>query len=89
MKYRKRPVELEAWQVPKHEPSVDDLPPWLKQYRSKWFRMGVEAGLNIATTSGKQFAPAGWWVVWEHGRFTIMAPEIFTLDYEPIPQEQT
>jgi hypothetical protein len=76
MKFRKKPVEVEAWRVG----SFDPRPDWVKFE----FGCGVEYGV-IRTLEGDMRAERGDWIIrGVKGEIYPCKPDIFEMTYEPV-----
>lgn len=89
MKYRKKPVVVEAYQFVKWD--LGSFPDWLMQaLREGKVYAGYSSFISlpsmlIKTLEGVMEAPVGWWII-KGVRSEIYAcePEIFELTYEKV-----
>jgi hypothetical protein len=84
--YRKRPVVIDAWQVPL-APTLEvmeDLAE-LCQGEVAWGEKAAPAGILIETLEGIMRADLGDWIVkGVQGEFYPVKPNIFDTTYEPV-----
>lgn len=79
MKWRKRPVVIEAWHFV--EPFNTDRPDWV---REGWFSTDMPPLLNIVTLEGVMRAQVGDWIIkGVKGEVYPCKPDIFEATYEP------
>lgn len=88
MKFRKKPVVIEAWQVSPDDGQTRQLPPmWLISAiacRPPTVEAIPGGGLNIKTLEGVMRAEVGDWVIQGvKGELYPCKPDIFTATYEP------
>ena len=89
MKYRKKPVVIEAYQVPPDDGQTRQLPPpWLIQQMTMPPPALVNAlpdgGMTIATLEGVMRADVGDWIIQGvKGELYPCKPDIFAATYEP------
>lgn len=79
MKFRKKPVEIEAWQFTPDRPTF--VPSWIKL---AWFhRMGTRDIMLLPTLGGdiKAF-PGDWIIKGVQGEVYPCKPDIFDMTYE-------
>jgi hypothetical protein len=87
MKFRKKPVEIEAVQVTRGLGLIEDPPEWIKEA----LRNGVltEHGphdWNVNTLEGTMLAQRGDWIIrGVKGELYPCKPDIFAATYEPAP----
>ena len=87
-KYRKKPVVIEAFQLPLRYdgPSFMD---WAKQQEFKGWRIhgsGDAETLVISTLEGEmQASPGDWIIKGVKGEFYPCKPDIFAATYDPVP----
>lgn len=91
MKFRKKPVVIEAWQFIPHAPYLD-APPWIN---FAWFAETIINGsdgrqhrgkpiMQIPTLEGTMTANAGDWIIQGvKGEVYPCKPDIFEATYEP------
>lgn len=89
MRYRKKPVVIEAWQVPEDITKVIDMKEILKnQGCDIELKLGEESGLYIETLEGKMKASIGDYIIkGVKGEFYPCKPDIFEATYEPAQQD--
>jgi hypothetical protein len=89
MRYRKKPVVIEAWQVPlRTEPGEIVYPPeWLSKalaMGSVYYQGGDAPYFTIKTLEGTMRADAGDWIIrGVKGELYPCKPDIFAETYEP------
>lgn len=91
-KFRKRPVEVEAFQVPVFD--VLDPDGWIEEFRSIaiWCNGGLDPNqphgtLTIKTLEGAMLAEPGDWIIrGVKGEFYPCKPDIFEQTYKPADQ---
>jgi hypothetical protein len=87
MKYRKRPVVIEAYQVPPNDlKQRDPMPPWLMKAMDdkQVVAYPVESYLSISTLEGMMKAQVGDWIIQGvKGELYPCKPDIFAATYEP------
>lgn len=83
MKFRKKPVVIEAWQVGSRTPQ----PQWLSETITKgdvWYQGGDEPYYTIATLEGEMRASQFDWIIrGVKGELYPCKPDIFAATYEP------
>ena len=92
MKFRKKPVVIEAWKW-EGEPCREKWPAWLEQYRylgrkalEVWTK-DIISSLTIPTLEGDMCAaPGDWIILGVKGEIYPCKPDIFALTYEPAPE---
>jgi hypothetical protein len=84
MRFRKRPIVIEAWQW-QGQP-IDNWPPWVT-----WGASVDEANtrrLTINSLEGRLSADLGDWIIQGiRGELYPCKPDIFTETYEPVAQD--
>jgi hypothetical protein len=88
MKYRKKPVEVEAvrWE-PDDFGRNRNTWGWWPEAR-KWKVSAVDLTLFIPTLEGEMQARPGDWIIREiKGEFYPCKPDIFAATYEPVPPQ--
>ncbi len=86
MKFRKKPVVIEAFEVPPNDSMTRRLPPpWLMEALIGGNVKAVPAGgLSIETLEGTMTANVGDWVIrGVKGELYPCKPDIFAATYEP------
>jgi hypothetical protein len=88
MKYRKKPVVIDAYQLP---PAGEDVPDsfetWCEQVGFTEFTSGRDGTLVIPTMEGDMVASPGDWIIkGVAGEFYPCKPEIFAATYEPMQE---
>lgn len=85
MRYRKKPIEIEAWQVDSREP----LPDWLHEALAHGTvkpHHHLPDHLNIETLEGVMLArPGDWLIQGVTGELYPCKPDIFAATYEAVP----
>ena len=82
MRYRKKPVEIEAWQWNGGMKNFDARPDWAKKEKVIW-HMHIDQ-LSIITLEGTMSASLGDWIIkGVKGELYPCKPEIFAETYEP------
>lgn len=85
MKYRKKPVVIEAWQIPPNSGAFDPPPPsWLCQAIMTGKVLTVKAGgVLIPTLEGEMRGDVGDWIIkGVKGELYPCKPDIFAASYE-------
>lgn len=86
MKYRKKPVEIEAWQF--EAPMFMPQPSWFKAAMLAgkiYYQGGENPYYTIETLEGKMRATAGDWIIRGiQGEIYPCKPDIFAATYEPV-----
>ena len=84
MKYRKKPVVIEAFQF---NDDFTPIPEWLEQafqYGMAYYQGGDVPYLTIKTLEGKHRADVGDWIIrGVKGELYPCKPDIFEMTYEP------
>lgn len=86
MKFRKKPVVIEAFEVPPDDGHTRQLPPsWLWASIAKGETIPLDGGgLVIKTLEGDMVASVGDWIIQGvKGEFYPCKPDIFAATYEP------
>lgn len=93
MKYRKKPVEIEAVQFKGFDKEsgqviLSERPEWLtSQFGKTVLFFGKPDTLTIKTLEGEHIASIGDWIIkGVKGEFYPCKPDIFEMTYEPIIQ---
>lgn len=90
MKYRKRPIEVEAWQIPGTEDSASrfSAPIWLVSALLSGKVMALrEGGVTIETLEGVLRGDVGDWIIQGvKGELYPCKPDIFDATYEAVPE---
>lgn len=86
MKFRKKPVEVEAVEVSKLIKSeIGDWPFWIKREYQEGKISVLMNGIKIATLEGIMYADKDDWIIkGVAGEIYPCKPDIFNLTYEPI-----
>ena len=89
MKFRKKPVVIEAMQIPpkwdgKTVPTAQsDVWVWLQHHTAPW-GYADDGGVDIKTLEGVMHASPGDWIIrGVKGEFYPCKPDIFDATYEP------
>lgn len=89
MRFRKKPVEVEAWQW-LGSGFEADAPPWLKHYKSRkggttsFVTQQEDRSLLVPTLEGDHIASVGDWLIQGvKGEVYPCKPDIFEATYEP------
>lgn len=86
MKFRKKPVVIEAFQIQDpvvHTDAVDELHEWADAYGFTNWESSVD-GVVIQTLEGAMLASPGDWIIkGVKGEFYPCKPDIFAATYEP------
>lgn len=89
MKYRKKPVTVNAWQIQKLDTDhTIILPVWVMRGIADGILSDtVDGGLNIKTLEGVMHGKPGDWLVQGHIKkeLWVVDREIFEATYEPVP----
>jgi len=84
--FRKRPVDVQAWQLSKDLREVRDIANWIESSggaTSIPFLPSSEHVLSVVTLEGEMKAGPGWWIIrGVKGEFYPCAPDIFAATYE-------
>lgn len=84
MRFRKRPVVIEAMQLPAPGEDVSAFNAWADAVGFRGSARRDSAGLIIVTLEGEMKADPGDWVIrGVHGEFYPCKSDIFALTYEP------
>jgi hypothetical protein len=86
VKYRKKPVVIEAYQIPPNDAQTRALPPvWLLEaLASKSVTALPEGGVTIGTLEGVMVGDVGDWIIQGvKGELYPCKPDIFFATYEP------
>lgn len=86
MKYRKKPVVIEAWRVPADGKLTEPAPQWLLEAILKGVAIADrDAGsITIKTLEGKMVGNVGDWIIQGvKGELYPCKPDIFEATYEP------
>ena len=85
MKFRKKPVEIEAEQFDGTRDNVLKIIEGLDAIQATWYYDEDKQTLDIATLEGKMTASKGDWIIkGVKGEFYPCKPDIFELTYEPV-----
>lgn len=89
MKFRKKPVVIEAWQVTPDDGQTRQLPPqWLVAALTSEPPVAIalpDGGLTIKTLEGDHRANVGDWIIrGVKGELYPCKPDIFAATYEPV-----
>jgi hypothetical protein len=82
-RFRKKPVEIEAWMFGGLEPR----PAWLREALERgsvWFQGGSAPYYTIATLEGEMRAREGDWIIQGVKGLYPCKPDIFAATYEPV-----
>lgn len=90
MKYRKKPVVIDAWQFTKAGEDVSKWPDWIREYRYKDGFIVISrdddekvAGLSIPTLEGRMTASIGDWIIkGVKDEVYPCKPDVFEATYE-------
>lgn len=86
MKYRKKPVVIEAVRVPTEDQFVEHgrLLGWFYNHGFNSFLVAADKGYDIETLEGVMHASPGDWIIrGVKGEFYPCRPDIFAATYEP------
>ena len=84
MRYRKKPVVIEAWQWVGHDPNEMPIPP----APSELLRQADSGTWQLQTLEGwYNLTPNDWIICGIAGEFYPCKPDIFEATYEPEPTE--
>ena len=88
-KYRKKPVVIEAYQLPAAGvPWPDEFYEWANEVGfgiHQWWDSGYGEGLYVKTLEGTMKADPGDWIICGvNGEFYPCKPDIFEATYEPV-----
>jgi hypothetical protein len=95
-KYRKKPIQIEAFQLTKESrKDFKNWPRWLRQAYHKlpgengavwpWFETREDGALKIYTSEGLAVCHFGAWIIkGTKGELSVCAPDIFETTYEPV-----
>lgn len=82
MRYRKLPVEIEAWQL--NELNWKTIIEWLREYKVD-FEYQPDFKISIITLEGAMLAEDGDWIIkGVKGEFYPCKPDIFEATYEEV-----
>lgn len=89
MKFRKKPVVIDAYQLPKVGEDVpESFHSWCEEVGFKDFESDRDEGLAIHTLEGLMRADPGDWIIkGVKGEFYPCKPEIFAATYEVVDPE--
>lgn len=84
-KFRKKPVVIEAWQVPSEgESCCDEMTTWLLGAPPETMESQHDGSIAIHTLEGVMTANPGDWIIkGVKGEFYPCKPDIFEQTYEP------
>ncbi len=83
MKFRKKPVVIEAVQWLNNDPSYDAIGAWLDTHEQPMFEVRNHGDLVISTLEGEMVASPGDWIIrGVKGEFYPCKPDIFAATYE-------
>lgn len=83
MKFRKKPIVIEAWQYNTREIA----PKWLTDRIATGELRGVPGGVEVKTLHGPVLAKPGDWIVRSvKGDIYPCAPDVFAATYEPVTE---
>lgn len=90
MKYRKKPVVIEAEQFTSNNevgsPTMDRIVNWINQGRDECGAWHNGTDIFIRTLEGEMRATVGDWIIrGVKGEFYPCKPDIFAATYEPVP----
>jgi hypothetical protein len=81
MRYRKKPVEINAWELTYNTDCIKALIDIIGENAAR----GVDGSLNIKTLEGVMTAVTGDYIIkGVKGEFYPCKPDIFKLTYEPV-----
>lgn len=86
MKFRKKPVVVEAWKIDHTSDDTGAIPQWVLQaVLDKRICGLITGGINISTLEGVMHGKPGDWLVKGHlkGELWAVDREIFEATYEP------
>lgn len=88
MKFRKKPVVIEAMRLLKEDQSIRDCQQFVWNNPGQIYQtQRWDSGMIIVTLEGKMLASYGDWIIkGVNGEFYPCKPDIFEKTYEPIEQ---
>jgi hypothetical protein len=89
-KFRKKPVVIEAWQIPPNDETTREAPPaWLvSAIANRTVRPIVKGGVIIKTLEGDHRGDVGDWIIQGvKGELYPCKPDIFAATYSPAYEE--
>lgn len=94
LRFRKRPVEIEAWRYaegPKGNGAIEPIPPWMREARDDkrvWIDP-QDSTMKIATLEGVMTAQRGDWIIrGVAGELYPCKPDIFEQSYELVAEDE-
>ena len=87
MKYRKKPIEIEAWQFTGMFDTDPTQPEWVRDYRlgSAEIRLSQDGKLRVPTLEGDIYATRGDWIIKGiQGECYPCKPDIFEATYDVV-----
>lgn len=90
MKFRKKPVVIDAYQLPATGEDVpESFHEWCEEVGFEHFESGRHESLIIPTLEGTMEASPGDWIIkGVAGEFYPCKPDIFAATYEPVEIDQ-
>lgn len=94
MKFRKKPVVIEAWQFHGNRTDVihSAMPEWFRaalRDGTAWYQGGERPYYTIATLEGEHRADVDDWIIrGVKGEIYPCKPDIFALTYEPVEPDE-
>ena len=84
MKFRKKPVVVEAFQLPAEHDDADAFMRWAGSVGFENYTSERDGSIAIDTLEGTMLASAGDWIIrGVKGEFYPCKPDIFAATYEP------
>ncbi|KKN71184.1 hypothetical protein LCGC14_0423470 [marine sediment metagenome] len=89
MKFRKKPIVIEAMQTDGTIPTANAIRAWSNdQVRDHWIGGGRGVAFNVPTLEGTMLASPGDWIIRGiHGEYYPCKPEIFAATYDLVEEE--
>ena len=85
-KYRKKPVEIEACQLPPNGQDATEFLAWLRDQGLSNFTANMDGTITVHTLEGDMRADLGDWIIrGVKGEFYPCKPDIFGATYDPVP----
>lgn len=85
MKFKKKPIVVEAFQLPAEDENVHDLVAWLQARGEHTLEPGPDGTLLIDTLEGTMKGQPGDWIICGvQGEMYPCKPDIFDATYEPV-----
>lgn len=91
MKFRKKPVVIEAWQIPEYGQARESAPPWLMEaiFADRVKMEPGKGGCWIVTLEGDMRGDVGDWIIQGvKGELYPCKPDIFEATYERVSESE-